>query len=54
MDERLGIAGSGTIATGLAIAGSTAGEVLLWARSDASAERAQGAVAKAVRQAGWR
>ena len=46
MDERLGIAGSGTIATGLAVSASTALDVVLWARSDASAERARGAVAK--------
>ncbi len=46
VQERLGIAGSGTIATGLAVSASTALEVVLWARSDASAERARGAVAK--------
>jgi 3-hydroxybutyryl-CoA dehydrogenase len=46
LDERLGIAGAGTIATGLAVTAATAGEVLLWARSEESAERARGAVAK--------
>jgi 3-hydroxybutyryl-CoA dehydrogenase len=46
VQERLGIAGSGTIATGLAISASTAVDVLLWARSEASAERARAAIAK--------
>jgi 3-hydroxybutyryl-CoA dehydrogenase len=48
--ERPGIAGSGTIATGLAACASALGEVWLLARSDASAwraeEQAQGAAAK--------
>jgi len=44
--ERLGIAGSGAIACGLAATAAQHGDVLLWARSDASAERARGAVAK--------
>jgi 3-hydroxybutyryl-CoA dehydrogenase len=39
--ERPGIAGSGTIATGLAACASTLGEVRLVARSDASAWRAE-------------
>jgi 3-hydroxybutyryl-CoA dehydrogenase len=39
--ERPGIAGSGTIATGLAASASAAGPVLLLARSDASAWRAE-------------
>lgn len=47
MDERLGIAGAGTIACGLAAAAARDGEVLLYARSDQSAERARAAVAKA-------
>jgi 3-hydroxybutyryl-CoA dehydrogenase len=46
MEERLGIAGAGTIACGLAAAASSLGDVLLWARSDESAQRARGAVAK--------
>lgn len=46
MQERLGIAGSGTIACGLAVAASGDGEVLLWARSDGSAERARARVTK--------
>ena len=46
MQERLGIAGSGAIACGLAATAAQHGDVLLWARSDSSAERARGAVAK--------
>ena len=48
MQERLAIAGAGTIACGLAAtaASHAEGEVVLWARSDASAERAQASVAK--------
>jgi 3-hydroxybutyryl-CoA dehydrogenase len=44
--ERLGIVGSGTIACGLAACAARHGEVTLWARSDASAERAERSVAK--------
>ncbi len=47
MDERLGIVGSGAIACGLAAAAAQHGEVVLWARSDSSAERARKAVDKA-------
>jgi 3-hydroxybutyryl-CoA dehydrogenase len=46
LDERLGIAGAGTIACGLAAAAARDEEVLLWARSDQSAERARAAVMK--------
>jgi 3-hydroxybutyryl-CoA dehydrogenase len=46
VEERLGIAGSGAIACGLAATAAQHGEVLLWARSERSAERARGAVAK--------
>jgi 3-hydroxybutyryl-CoA dehydrogenase len=46
LDERLGIAGAGTIATGLAVTAASAGPVLLWARSEESAERARAAIAK--------
>jgi 3-hydroxybutyryl-CoA dehydrogenase len=46
--ERLGIAGAGTIACGLAATASAEFDVLLWARSDESAERAQASVAKAA------
>jgi 3-hydroxybutyryl-CoA dehydrogenase len=41
MDERLGIAGSGTIACGLAKTAAEHGDVVLWARSEQSAERAR-------------
>lgn len=46
MQERLAIAGSGTIASGLAAVAAAQGDVLLWARTDASAQRAQRAIAK--------
>jgi 3-hydroxybutyryl-CoA dehydrogenase len=46
MQERLAIAGSGTIACGLAAVGAAHGDVLLWARSDDSAARAERSVAK--------
>ena len=39
MTERLGIAGSGTIACGLARVAGQHGDVTLWARSESSAER---------------
>jgi 3-hydroxybutyryl-CoA dehydrogenase len=45
VQERLGIAGSGAIACGLAAAAARHGEVVLWARSDGSARRARGSVA---------
>jgi len=44
--ERVGIAGSGVIACGLAVAAAESDEVLLWARSDDSAERARARVVK--------
>ena len=47
MQERLGIAGSGAIATGLAATAARNGEVLLWARSPESAKRAEAAVSRA-------
>lgn len=48
MQERLGIAGSGAIACGLAVTATQTGEdVLLWARSPTSARRAQDIVEKA-------
>ncbi|HTU30151.1 MAG TPA: 3-hydroxyacyl-CoA dehydrogenase family protein [Solirubrobacteraceae bacterium] len=46
MQERVAIAGSGTIASGLAAVAAAQGEVLVWARSQVSAERAERAVAK--------
>ena len=44
MRERLGIAGSGTIACGLARLASEQGDVVLWARSEESADRARAAL----------
>jgi 3-hydroxybutyryl-CoA dehydrogenase len=46
LQERVGIAGSGVIACGLAVAAAEHGDVLLWARSDDSAERARARVVK--------
>jgi 3-hydroxybutyryl-CoA dehydrogenase len=46
MTETLGIAGSGTIASGLAIVASASTDVVLWARSDESVERVNAAIAK--------
>src|SRR4051794_36702546 len=46
MNERLGIAGSGAIACGLAAAAAEHGEVVLWARSPKSADRARASVEK--------
>ena len=43
MEERIGIVGSGAIATGIARALAEHGDVVLWARSEESAERARGA-----------
>ncbi len=45
LPERLGIIGSGTIATGLARLAAASGEAILYARSEQSAERARGKVA---------
>jgi 3-hydroxybutyryl-CoA dehydrogenase len=47
MHERLGIVGSGAIACGLAAAAARHGEVVLWARSGDSAQRARATVDKA-------
>jgi 3-hydroxybutyryl-CoA dehydrogenase len=46
LHEKLAIAGSGTIAAGLAAAAAPHGDVLLWARSEESARRVRVAVAK--------
>jgi len=46
VQERLGIAGAGTIACGLATAAARNGEVLMWARSPESAQRARKTVDK--------
>ncbi|MEA2154337.1 MAG: 3-hydroxybutyryl-CoA dehydrogenase [Solirubrobacteraceae bacterium] len=52
MQEKLGIAGSGAIATGLAACATRTGGHVLWARSDASAQRATKAIAKACERLG--
>ncbi len=52
MQEKLGIAGSGAIATGLAACATRTNGHVLWARSDASAERATKAIAKACERLG--
>ena len=52
MAEKLGIAGSGAIATGLAACATGTVGHLLWARSDASAARATKAIAKACERLG--
>jgi 3-hydroxybutyryl-CoA dehydrogenase len=41
VDERLGVAGAGAIACGLAATAAEHGQVVVWARSDASADRAR-------------
>ncbi|PZS09333.1 MAG: 3-hydroxyacyl-CoA dehydrogenase [Solirubrobacterales bacterium] len=46
LQERLGIAGSGVIACGLAATAARVCDVLLWARSEPSAQRARATVAK--------
>ena len=52
MGEKLGIAGSGAIASGLAACATQSAGHLLWARSDASAARATKAIAKACERLG--
>ncbi len=52
MQERLAIAGAGTIACGLAATAARHGEVVLWARSDSSAERAAKSVLKQCEKLG--
>jgi 3-hydroxybutyryl-CoA dehydrogenase len=52
LHERLAIAGAGTIACGLAATAARHGDVVLWARSDASADRARASVAKLCAKAG--
>jgi 3-hydroxybutyryl-CoA dehydrogenase len=49
LTERLGIAGSGAIACGLARVASAHGEVVLWARTDESAASARDALGGQVR-----
>jgi 3-hydroxybutyryl-CoA dehydrogenase len=52
VDEQLGIAGSGAIATGLAVCATRVGEPILWARSDDSAGRARKQIAKTCERLG--
>jgi 3-hydroxybutyryl-CoA dehydrogenase len=52
LQERLAIAGAGTIACGLAATAARHTDVVLWARSDASADRARAAVDKLCERAG--
>jgi 3-hydroxybutyryl-CoA dehydrogenase len=52
VSERVGIAGSGAIACGLAAVAAQRGRVVVWARSDGSAERAQRTVHKICEKAG--
>ena len=50
LPERLGVAGGGAIACGLAAAAARHGEVVLWARSAGSADRAQRSLQTACRK----
>jgi 3-hydroxybutyryl-CoA dehydrogenase len=52
VSETVGIAGSGAIACGLAAVAAQQGQVVVWARSADSAERAQGQVARICEKAG--
>jgi 3-hydroxybutyryl-CoA dehydrogenase len=52
MPERVGIAGAGAIACGLAAVAAKHGPVVVWARSDSSVRRAEGAVGKLCEKAG--
>ena len=53
INERLGVVGSGAIACGLAAVAARGGQVVLWARSDASAEKASARIAKLIERCGW-
>ncbi len=52
MDERVAVVGSGAIACGLAATASANGEVVLWARSASSAQRARATVDKVCSKLG--
>jgi 3-hydroxybutyryl-CoA dehydrogenase len=52
VSERLGIAGSGAIACGLAAVAAQQGDVVVWARSDGSAEKADRRVKALCEKAG--
>jgi 3-hydroxybutyryl-CoA dehydrogenase len=52
VSERVGIAGTGAIACGLAAVAAQRGQVVVWARSDSSAERADAKVRSLCEKAG--
>jgi 3-hydroxybutyryl-CoA dehydrogenase len=52
VSEKVGIAGSGAIACGLAAVAAQRGHVVVWARSDGSAQRAQARVTRLCERAG--
>jgi 3-hydroxybutyryl-CoA dehydrogenase len=52
VSERVGIAGTGAIACGLAAVAAQCGQVVVWARSDRSAERADAKVRSLCEKAG--
>jgi 3-hydroxybutyryl-CoA dehydrogenase len=52
LPETVGIAGTGAIACGLAAVAAKHGPVLVWARSDSSAQRAEGSLRKLCEKAG--
>jgi 3-hydroxybutyryl-CoA dehydrogenase len=52
VSERVGIAGSGAIACGLAAVAAQRGDVVVWARSDGSAEKADRRVRELCEKAG--
>jgi 3-hydroxybutyryl-CoA dehydrogenase len=54
VSERVGIAGSGAIACGLAAVAAQQGDVVVWARSDGSAENADRRVRALCEKAGMR
>src|SRR5919197_1000626 len=53
INETLGVAGSGAIACGLAAVAARSGPVVLWARSDGSAAKAQAKISKQIERCGW-
>jgi 3-hydroxybutyryl-CoA dehydrogenase len=52
LQERLAIAGAGTIACGLAFTAARHGDVVMWARSRGSADRARASVSKLAEKVG--
>jgi 3-hydroxybutyryl-CoA dehydrogenase len=53
INETLGVAGSGAIACGLAAVAARSGPVVLWARSDGSAAKAQAKIGRMIERCGW-